>query len=92
MASGCVPILPVHGGASEYAQNGINSFLIDTTNINNALKVVDDIVNNKYDLAAMRTAAILTAQKYTIEKSSAATADVFREFKKSWEVQKRLHT
>lgn len=90
MASGCVPILPESGGANEYAQNGVNAFLIDTSDVQNALSIVDGIMNKNFDLAAMRTAAIATAQKYSIEKSSAATAQIFRSFKQTWEAKRRL--
>ena len=30
MAAGCVPLLPAGSGASEYAQHGFNSMLVDT--------------------------------------------------------------
>lgn len=77
------------GGASEYAKDRINSFLIDTTKVHNALKVVEEIVERRVDLNSMREAAIETAAKFSIEASSAATVKIFHSFKDEWQHKRR---
>lgn len=78
------------GGAVEYAKDGINAFLINTTDPVHAINKLADIVNGKHDLAAMRKAALKTAPRFSMETSSAATASIFRAFQKQWQAARAL--
>lgn len=84
MASGCVPILPVNGGATQYAKHGHNAFLVNTTDFHNGVDIIDSVISGVHDIGAMRAAAIETAQDYTMDKSSAKTSLVFREYSYQW--------
>lgn len=68
----------------------VNSFLINTTEVQSAVSVLSEIIDGKHDLVAMRRAAITTASRFSIEQSSAATAVIFREFHQQWKLSRRM--
>lgn len=79
MACGCVPLLPLFGGAEEYARHWANGFLVDTRSDDEIMAAANAFL----DLAAaprerMRTAAIETALDYTIEKAAFSELRLFR--------------
>lgn len=81
MASGCVPVLPVFGGTSEYAMHGINSFVVDTRSDEEILNAVDQFVMGRpQKCAEMRDSAIKTALDYSIARAAYSEFDLFREF------------
>jgi hypothetical protein len=81
MASGCIPVLPVFGGTSEYAEHGINSFVVDTRSDEEILNAVDQFVTGRpQKRAEMRDAAIKTALNYSIAKAAYSELELFRDF------------
>jgi hypothetical protein len=81
MASGCIPVLPVFGGTSEYAEHGINSFVVDTRSDEEILSAVDQFVTGRpQKRAEMRDAAIKTALNYSIAKAAYSELELFRDF------------
>jgi len=88
MAGGVVPILPLQGGASQYAHHGHNAFLIDTDNDRGAKEVLTAILAGKYDLVGMRQAAIATAEQYSVPLSAATTSKIFSDFREEWRSQR----
>lgn len=81
MASGCVPVLPVFGGTSEYAEHGINSFVVDTRSDEEILNAIDQFVSGRpQKRAEMRNAAIKTALNYSIAKAAYSELELFRDF------------
>lgn len=81
MASGCVPVLPVFGGTSEYAEHGINSFVVDTRSDDEILKTIDQFVTGRpQKRSEMRDAAIKTALDYSIAKAAYSELQLFRDF------------
>lgn len=92
MTAGCVPILPITGGASTYAENGVNALLVNTSNIGAGVEALKDLVNEKYDIPAMRNAAIETGKKYSLEKSSSVTGAAFRRFLSRTRLKRALST
>ena len=80
MACGCVPVLPVFGGAGEYAVHYKNAFVVDTRDDEAIMKVVDAFVSGGADLRArMRKAAIETSLEYSIEKAAFSEYEIFTE-------------
>jgi glycosyltransferase involved in cell wall biosynthesis len=92
MACGCVPILPKAGGANEYAVNGHNAFMVDTSDTAAMVRVIEEVISGLHNLADMQKAAIATAQQYSIELSSERTYQLFRHFAQSWHHKNRSWT
>ena len=67
MASGCVPIASVFGGASTFAMNDENCFLVDSRSDANYLEAVNSFISlsGQYQ-AAMRRQALATAANYSV--------------------------
>jgi hypothetical protein len=81
MACGCVPVLPVFGGTSEYAEHGVNSYVVDTRSDDEILSAVDQFVNGRPQRRLeMRDAGIHTALNYSIAKAAYSEYELFREF------------
>ena len=81
MACGCVPVLPIFGGAGEYARHLSNSYLVDTRSDEEIMSAVANFVDSgaKRRLA-MRTAGIATALRYSVAKSAHSEYELFREY------------
>jgi hypothetical protein len=81
MACGCVPVLPVFGGTSEYAEHGINSYVVDTRSDDEIMSAVDQFVNGRPQRRQeMRDAGIHTALNYSIAKAAYSEYELFRDF------------
>jgi glycosyltransferase involved in cell wall biosynthesis len=78
MACGCIPVVPVLGGTSEYAVHGRNAFVVDTRSDNEVLKAVDIFVEmDSKSRAEMRQLALETAAEFTIAKAALSEYRVF---------------
>ncbi|HET6941601.1 MAG TPA: glycosyltransferase, partial [Sphingomicrobium sp.] len=81
MASGCIPVLPVFGGTSEYAEHGINSFVVDTRSDEEILSAIGQYVTGRpQKRAEMRDSAIKTALDYSIARAAYSELELFRDF------------
>jgi len=81
MACGCVPVLPVFGGAWEYARHRENAFLVDPRSDDAILEAVHEYVSNNESIRKqMRHAAISTALDYSIERAAFSEFEAFSEF------------
>lgn len=81
MACGCVPVLPTFGGTDEYAQHGLNSYVVDTRSEEQVLAVVDQFANARRQWRLeMRDEAIETALNYSISKAAYSEFKLFRDF------------
>lgn len=81
MACGCVPVLPVFGGTSEYAEHGVNSFVVDTRSDDEILSAIDQFVNGRPQRRLeMRDAGIHAALNYSIAKAAYSEYELFRDF------------
>ncbi len=78
MACGCIPVVPVLGGTSEYAVHGRNAFVVDTRSDNEVLKAVDMFVGmDSKSRAEMRQQALETAAHFTIVKAALSECRIF---------------
>lgn len=78
MACGCVPVLPVFGGADEFARHGENGYLVDTRSDEAVRAVVDGFIAASPAVrAGLRDAAISTASQYTVEKAARSEYQAF---------------
>ena len=81
MACGCVPVLPLFGGAGEYARHGVNSYLVDTRSDEEILTAVNQFVNGRpQKRSEMRDSGIHTALNYSIAKAAYSEYELFRDF------------
>lgn len=81
MACGCVPLLPVFGGAGEFARHWDNALVVDTRSD----AVILDAARAFLDAdpavrARMRDHAIATAESYTVEKAARSEYQAFTNF------------
>jgi len=80
MASGCTPIVPVLGGATEYAQNGRNAFVVDTRS-DAAIKevIVGYLRMPESARAVIKANGYLTASEFSVVQAAASELKVFQE-------------
>lgn len=84
MACGCVPVLPIFGGATEYADHQVNSYLVDTRSDEEIIAAVESFVGGRPEQKAqMRKSAIETAFRYSVGKAAFSEYELFREFLRS---------
>lgn len=78
MACGCIPVLPLFGGAAEYVRHGQNGFQVDTRSDEAILAVVAAFLSSAPEArTAMRREAIATGLSYSIARSVHSEADLF---------------
>ncbi len=78
MACGCVPVLPVFGGADEFVRHWVNGFVVDTRSDAAILETVEAYVAAETGSRhRLRMAAIGTALEYTIEKAAFSELRLF---------------
>jgi glycosyltransferase involved in cell wall biosynthesis len=84
MACGCIPIVPVLGGAGEYAVHGRNAFVVDTRCDQEVLSAIDTFITmDASSRAEMRLSALETSAQYTITKAALSELRIIRQFVRS---------
>ena len=79
MACGATAVVPAIGGALEFASDGENALVVDTTDREAAFGALAGLVSDRERLAALRVAALETAEGYSIEKAAISEYATFRE-------------
>lgn len=78
MACGCIPIVPVLGGAGEYAVHGHNAFVVDTRSDRAILDAVSTFVSMAPQVrAGMRQIALEAAAEFTVAKAALSELRLF---------------
>jgi len=78
MASGCVPVLPVMGGADEFVVDGYNGYAVDTRSDAAIMGTIESFVNlSPQSRMAMRLHALETANRYTIKRAALSELKLF---------------
>jgi glycosyltransferase involved in cell wall biosynthesis len=78
MACGCVPMLPIHGGANEYVRHWQNGLLIDTRSDAQIIAAVKAFAAlDEAGRDRMRMAAIRTALDYSVERAAFSELELF---------------
>jgi len=70
MACGCAVVLPIAGGADEYAINGENAVVIDTLDEAICIESVSSLIDDSARLAKLKSSALLTAAKYSVHMAA----------------------
>jgi glycosyltransferase involved in cell wall biosynthesis len=80
MASGCIPIVPIRGGAVEYLEHGSNGLLADTISdeaIHEAIRRLTEMDRAERD--RIRSAGLATAGRYSTARTAMDELALFRE-------------
>ena len=78
MACGCAVVLPQLGGTAEYAVDGENACLVDTSSFEEATGAVEALVADRSLRCRMARNGTATASKYDILRASLSELSVFR--------------
>ena len=79
MALGCVPLLPEIGGAREYAVDGKNAIIADTSDPDSAADKVIALLGDRSRLEEMSAQALETAKRYNAFTAACSEAELFAE-------------
>ena len=78
MACGCVPVVPVLGGAAEFARDASNALVVDTRSDEEIMGAIGRFIETgPAGRAALRSEAILTALEYSVEKAAYSLLQAF---------------
>lgn len=64
MACGCMAVLPVHGGSDEYAVDGLNSLVVNTSNDDECVSRLASLLNDLPKMRRMQVQGLQTAARY----------------------------
>lgn len=70
MACGCAPVLPIHGGADEYALDEVNALVVDTMSEDVCFDRIDALLQDLEKLERLRHLALHTASRYSIHSAA----------------------
>lgn len=78
MACGCTALLPAIGGVTEYARDGIDSFLVETGDVEGCLAVIRELANDRRRVSGLQAAATETASGYSTLGAALSEYVLFR--------------
>lgn len=70
MACGCVSAVTCHGGADEYAIDGVNAIVVDSLDEDACFERIADVIRNRDGYQGMRAKAIETAAAYSVHRAA----------------------
>lgn len=79
MACGCVPVVPLLGGAHEFAQDDHNAIVVDTADSEGAFSAVVALASDRERLSRLRTAGLETAGRYSTHAAAFSEYLLFAE-------------
>lgn len=88
MACGATAVVPMQGGANEYAHHGINALVVDTLDEAAVVDVIQSVLADSERLASLQRQALLTASRYSVH---AAAMSIYLTLAASWEAGVSRH-
>ncbi|HEX2264788.1 MAG TPA: glycosyltransferase family 4 protein, partial [Solirubrobacterales bacterium] len=70
MACGAVPVLPIRGGVSEYAEHERNAVLVDTEDEEAVIAAARALLSDRERLERLRAAGIETAESFSVRDAA----------------------
>jgi glycosyltransferase involved in cell wall biosynthesis len=70
MACGCAAIVPLAGGADEFARDGSNAIVVDTVSEESCYAALDALVRNAELRTLLRQRGLETAAHYSVERAA----------------------
>ena len=91
MACGCTSVVPSLGGVSEFAHEGENAVLVDSTDPDAVFEAITSLVRDRDRLGRLQANAIQTAQRYSIPRAALSEYLLFeREYRKRFGSGRRV--
>ena len=66
MCSGCVPVLPRIGGAHEFAVDGVNAVLVDSSDLKSCYRDLRALVRNRNRIARLQKGGVQAGQRRSV--------------------------
>jgi GT2 family glycosyltransferase/glycosyltransferase involved in cell wall biosynthesis len=79
MACGCAVIVPEHGGASEYAENGVNALVVDTSDHAACIAATRRLIDDRTLRERLGKKALSTAGRYNVRGAAESILTVLAE-------------
>jgi|GEM_PF-816188 len=70
MACGCTAVVPVHGGSDEYAVDGLNSLVVNTSNEDECVTRLAALLGDLPKLRRMQVQGLQTAARYNVHAAA----------------------
>lgn len=70
MASGCAVVLPASGGTSEYAIDGKNAIIVDSSNESECVRRILALVQDPASMRRLRREGLMTAARYSVHRAA----------------------
>ena len=81
MACGCATVLPLFGGTHEYADDGIDSLLVDTRSKDRIVSRFGDYMSmGRSGRYALRDRAVRKSQRYSVSNAAWSELELFGRF------------
>lgn len=77
MACGCAAVVPVHGGADEYAVDSVNSIVVDSLNEEECFARLNDLLRNRARVSYLQQAGLATAARYSVHAAAVSELNTF---------------
>lgn len=70
MACGCITAITCHGGADEYAIDGVNALVVDSLDEQQCVERLSSFLDDRANHWQMRLEAIATASRYSVRRAA----------------------
>lgn len=77
LACGCVAVVPVHGGADEYAVDGLNALVVDTADEDACYDRILELAQDKRRLRSMKMEGLRTASAFSGHSAAMSELTLF---------------
>ena len=91
MASGCIPIVPLAGGGAEFAVDGDNALLVDTTSEQACVDAIAGLIASPDRRLQMRSAALATAARFSMRGAALSELQAMATASVAWRVAHPHH-
>ena len=91
MACGCIPVLPMKGGATEFATDQVNALLVDTFNVEDVLSKITPLIANPVKRIEMRLNCIESSMQYSKLDAAQSELKVLHQNAIKWKLLSNTH-
>ncbi len=77
MACGCAAMVPVHGGADEYAVDDVNTIVVDSFNEDECYVRLNALLHDQNKLRIMQRFSMLTASTFSVHNAAMSEINLF---------------
>lgn len=77
MACGSTAIVPKAGGVTEYAVDGVNCLIVDTSNEDECAEILIDLASSPEKLVRLKMGALETASRYSAQRAALSELKLF---------------